>query len=210
MIAAWLKTVKRTSALDTYNNAFKFSWLDLDMSTLIEKLPPGKNPPEDIYVVIEIPANSNIKYELDEETGAVMVDRILYTAMFYPFNYGIVPQTKMPDGDPADVLVLSHYSLAPGSVIRVRPIGVLEMEDEEGIDHKIIAVPHEKIDPTYANIKDIKDVPKAVLDKIKHFFEHYKELEPGKWTKVRDFKGADVAKQMLKEAVEAYKKEAKK
>ncbi len=178
------------------------------MTTLLEKLPPGKNPPEDVYVVIEIPAFSNIKYEIDEDTGAVMVDRILYTAMFYPFNYGIVPQTKMPDGDPADVLVISNVQLMPGTVVRVRPIGVLEMEDEEGIDHKIIGVPDPKIDPTYANVKDIKDLPEAVLSKIKHFFEHYKELEPGKWTKVRDFKGADVAKQMIKEAIETFKKEA--
>ncbi len=178
--------------------------------TLFHRLPPGKNPPDDIYVIVEIPAFCNIKYELDEETGAIMVDRVLYTAMFYPFNYGTVPQTLMPDGDPADVLVISNYSLFPGSVIRVRPIGVLEMEDEEGVDHKIIAVPHEKIDPTFAKIKDVKDVPEAILNKIKHFFEHYKELEPGKWTKVRDFKSAEEAKKMIMDAIERYKKEASK
>ncbi|NPA69983.1 MAG: inorganic diphosphatase [Crenarchaeota archaeon] len=177
------------------------------MTSLLEKLPPGKNPPDDIYVVIEIPAFSNIKYEMDEETGAIMVDRVLYTAMFYPFNYGTVPQTLMPDGDPADVLVISNYSLMPGSVIRVRPIGVLEMEDEEGVDNKIIAVPVDKVDPTYKNVKDVNDLPEAILNKIKHFFEHYKELEPGKWTKVRGFKGADEAKKLIMDAIERYKKE---
>ena len=171
----------------------------------ISRIPPGKNPPDDVYVIIEIPKGSNVKYELDEETGAVFVDRILYTAMFYPFNYGIIPQTLMPDGDPADVLVITHESLLPGTVIRVRPIGVLEMEDEEGIDHKIIAVPIEKVDPKFANVRDVNDLPKAVLNQIKHFFEHYKELEPGKWTKVRNFHSSNVAKDMISKAIEAYK-----
>ena len=130
----------------------------------------------------------------------------LFTAMFYPFNYGIVPQTLMPDGDPADVLVISYEPLLPGTVIRARPIGILEMEDEEGIDHKIIAVPVEKVDPRFAKVKDIKDLPEALLNQIKHFFEHYKELEPGKWTKVRGFHGAEEAKRMIKEAIENYAK----
>ena len=171
----------------------------------INRIPPGKNPPDDVYVIIEIPKGSNVKYELDEETGVVFVDRILYTAMFYPFNYGIIPQTLMPDGDPADVLVITHESLLPGTVIRVRPIGVLEMEDEEGVDHKIIAVPIEKVDPRFANVRDVNDLPKAVLNQIKHFFEHYKELEPGKWTKVRNFHNSNVAKDMISKAIEAYK-----
>ncbi len=175
--------------------------------TSLGRLSPGKNPPEDVNVLIEIPKGSNIKYEYDEETGLIMVDRILYTAMFYPFNYGIVPKTLMPDGDPADVLVISEETILPGTVIRVRPIGVLEMEDEEGVDHKIIAVPVEKVDPRYSSIKDVNDLPEVVLEKIKHFFEHYKELEPGKWTKVRSFLGAEEAKSMLNKAIEAYKKE---
>ena len=174
--------------------------------SILKNLKPGKNPPEDVFVVIEIPKGSNVKYEIDEESGAVMVDRILYTAMFYPFNYGIVPQTLMPDGDPVDVLVVSNEPLYPGTVIRVRPIGVLEMEDEEGIDHKIIAVPVGKIDPRFEGIKDIKDLPEAFLNQIRHFFEHYKELEPGKWTKVHRFLSAEDAKRMIKEAIEAYKK----
>jgi len=173
---------------------------------MLKTIPPGKNPPDDIYVIIEIPKGSNIKYELDEKTGAIFVDRVLYTAMFYPFNYGIVPQTLMPDGDPADVLVISNEPFAPGTIVRVRPIGVLEMEDEEGIDHKIIAVPIDKIDPRFSNIKDVKDLPDAILNQIRHFFEHYKELEPGKWTKVRDFHGANKAKEMITKAIEEYKR----
>ena len=172
----------------------------------IERLPPGKNPPEDINVLIEIPKGSNVKYEIDEETGFVVVDRVLYTAMFYPFNYGIVPKTLMPDGDPADVLLISEEPLMPGTVIRARPIGVLEMEDEEGIDHKIIAVPVDKVDPRYSSVKDIGDLPKAILDRIRHFFEHYKELEPGKWTKVKAFHNAREAKRMLREAIDSYSK----
>lgn len=177
--------------------------------SILKKIPPGKNPPEDVNVIIEIPKGSNVKYELDEETGVISVDRILFTAMFYPFNYGIIPQTLMPDGDPADVLVLTEEPLLPGTVIRVRPIGVLEMEDEEGIDHKIIAVPISKVDPRYEKIKDINDVPEAVLNKIKHFFEHYKELEPGKWTKVRNFYGADKAKDMILDAIKRFKEKVK-
>ncbi|RLF17128.1 MAG: inorganic diphosphatase [Thermoprotei archaeon] len=173
---------------------------------MLKKLPPGKNPPDDIYVIIEIPKGSNVKYELDEETGAIFVDRVLYTAMFYPFNYGIVPQTLMPDGDPVDVLVISNEPFAPGTIVRVRPIGVLEMEDEEGIDHKIIAVPIDKVDPRFSNIKDVKDLPEAILNQIRHFFEHYKELEPGKWTKVRDFHSANKAKEMITKAIEEYKR----
>lgn len=175
----------------------------------LKSLPPGKNPPSDIYVIIEIPKGSYIKYEIDEKTGAIMVDRILYTAMIYPFNYGIVPQTLMEDGDPVDVLVLSHEPLYPGTIIRCRPIGVLEMEDEEGTDNKIIAVPISKIDPRFDGIKDISDIPEAELNKIKHFFEHYKELEKGKWVKVREFKPREVAEKMIEEAIERFKKETK-
>ncbi len=173
---------------------------------ILEKLKPGKNPPEDIYVLIEIPKGSNVKYELDEETGAIFVDRVLYTAMFYPFNYGIVPQTLEEDGDPIDVLLISNEPFHPGTVVRARPIGVLVMEDEEGPDSKIIAVPHEKIDPRFANIKDINDLPKAVLDQIKHFFEHYKELEPGKWVKVTGWEGAESAKKRIAAAIERFKR----
>ncbi len=168
----------------------------------LSKIPAGKNPPEDIYVVIEIPQGSSIKYEVDKESGAVFVDRFLYTAMYYPFNYGFIPNTLADDGDPEDVLVVSSEPVAPGSVIRCRPIGMLEMEDEEGIDTKVIAVPVSKLDKSFDNISDVFDLPQATLDKIKHFFEHYKELEPGKWVKVKEFKGKEEALADIQKAVE--------
>lgn len=161
----------------------------------------GKNPPEDIYVFIEIPKGSNIKYEFDEEEKVIKVDRILYTAMFYPFNYGYIPGTLEEDGDPLDCLVITYEPLLPGVVINARPIGILITEDEEGIDRKIIAVPTDKIDPRFKNIKDIKDLPESILNQIKHFFEHYKELEPGKWVKVKEFKGVNDAKKVIEEAI---------
>ncbi|MGC9079615.1 MAG: inorganic diphosphatase [Nanopusillaceae archaeon] len=165
----------------------------------------GKNPPEDIYVFIEIPKGSNIKYEYDEEDKVIKIDRILYTAMFYPFNYGFIPETLEEDGDPLDVLVVSYDVFLPGTVLRARPIGVLITEDEEGIDRKIIAVPHDKIDPRFSNVKDIKDLPESILNQIKHFFEHYKELEPGKFVKVKEFRNKEEAFKIVKEAVERYK-----
>ncbi len=167
----------------------------------------GKNVPEDIYVFIEIPKGSNVKYEFDEEEKVIKVDRILYTAMFYPFNYGFVPETLEEDGDPVDVLVLSYDTFFPGVIVRVRPIGVLVTEDESGKDRKILAVPHEKIDPRWKNIRDIKHVPEAILNQVKHFFEHYKELEPGKWVKVIGFEGAEEAKRIIKEAYDRYHKQ---
>ncbi len=172
----------------------------------LTKIPAGKNPPEDIYVVVEIPQGSSIKYEVDKESGAVFVDRFLFTAMYYPFNYGFIPNTLAEDGDPTDVLVISSQPVAPGSVIRSRPIGMLEMEDEEGIDTKIIAVPVSKLDRTFDNVNDVNDLPEATLEKIKHFFEHYKELEKGKWVKVKEFKSAEVAKEAIKQDLERFNK----
>ncbi len=174
----------------------------------LSKIPAGKNPPEDIYVVVEIPQGSSIKYEVDKESGAVFVDRFLYTAMYYPFNYGFIPNTLADDGDPEDVLVVSSEPVAPGSVIRCRPIGMLEMEDEEGIDTKIIAVPVSKLDKTFDNINQVTDLPEATLNKIKHFFEHYKELEPGKWVKVKEFKSKEEALKDIQKAVERYNAKA--
>ena len=139
----------------------------------LDKIPVGENP-EKINVVIEIPYGSNIKYELDKESGAVVVDRVMYSAMFYPANYGFVPNTLSNDGDPADVLVLNEYPLQAGSVIKARLIGVLVMEDESGMDEKLLAVPVSKIDPRYDNIKSLEDLPKITLDRIKNFFETYK------------------------------------
>ena len=171
----------------------------------LKNIPAGKNPPEDIYVVVEIPQDSGIKYELDKESGAIFVDRFLFTAMHYPFNYGFIPQTLADDGDPVDVLVISRYPVVPGSVIRCRPIGLLQMQDEEGTDTKLIAVPHSKVDPTYDSVKSVEDLPKVLLDRIKHFFEHYKELEPGKWVKVESFKGPELAFEEIRKGIENYK-----
>lgn len=153
----------------------------------ISKLSQGNNPPEEINVVVEIPQGGQIKYEMDKDSGFITVDRFSYTAMMYPFNYGFMPGTEAEDGDPIDVLIISTFSVAPGIVIPVRPIGMLEMQDEEGIDTKILAVPTVKVDPFYKEVNDIDDLDKNVKDKIKHFFEHYKELEPGKWVKLKDF-----------------------
>ncbi|MGC9107550.1 MAG: inorganic diphosphatase, partial [Infirmifilum sp.] len=155
----------------------------------MKHLSAGKNPPEDIFVVIEIPMGSNVKYELDKESGVLFVDRVLFTSMVFPFNYGFIPSTLEEDGDPVDVVLLSYDSFAPGSVVRARPVGLLEMEDESGPDSKVIAVPHEKIDARFGKIKDINDVDDSVKNKIRHFFEHYKELEPGKWVKVKAWQG---------------------
>jgi len=174
---------------------------------LVDTLKAGKNPPEELNVVIEIPKGSNIKYEIDDETGALFVDRKLFTAMFYPCNYGFVPQTKEKDGDPVDVLVLGNDPVAPASVIRASPVGVLITADEEGEDAKVVAVPVAKIDPSFASVKDIQDVPQHVQDQIKHFFEHYKELEKGKFVKVTGWQNAATAKAKITEAMARYKSE---
>ncbi|KKR85960.1 inorganic pyrophosphatase [Candidatus Gottesmanbacteria bacterium RIFCSPHIGHO2_01_FULL_46_14] len=164
-------------------------------------LSPGKNPPDQVNVFVEIPQGSAIKYELDKDSGVIFVDRFLYTAFSYPFNYGFVPGTKAEDGDPVDVLVICDRTVAPGTVIPAVPIGMLEMEDEEGIDTKIIAVPTVKVDPLYGVWKDISDVPQALKDKMKHFFEHYKELEPGKWVKIKDWKNKAAALEDIKKGL---------
>lgn len=164
-------------------------------------IPAGKNPPEDINVFIEIPQGSLIKYELDKESNAIFVDRFAFTSMGYPANYGFIPNTMSEDGDPLDVLVLSIYPVNPGTVIPSVPIGVLEMEDEAGIDAKIIAVPKEKADPFFGTWKEITDIPAAYKNRIKHFFEHYKELEPGKWVKVKDFLPVAKAKEMIMKSI---------
>ncbi len=161
----------------------------------------GKNAPDIVNVFVEISLGSNIKYEFDETEEVLKVDRILYTSMVYPFNYGFIPNTKSTDGDPIDVLVISNQAFTPGSVIEVRPIGIAHMEDEEGGDEKIIAVPKDKIDPSFSGIKDITDVQDAIKNKIIHFFAHYKELEPNKWVKITDFGNADEAKEKINDAI---------
>jgi len=165
---------------------------------------PGDKIPEEFNVVIEIPMNSYIKYEFDKEAGMPKIDRILYTSMVYPFNYGFIPGTLEEDGDPVDVLVLSYEEFIPGCYVKCRPVGVLEMEDEEGIDYKVVAVPVTKIDPRFAGINDVQDIPEAIKNKIRHFFEHYKELEPGKWVRVKDWKGVEEAKKRIEDARKRY------
>jgi inorganic pyrophosphatase len=152
---------------------------------MFEKVGPGQNLPNDINVIIEIPAYSDpVKYEVNKETGVLFVDRFMSTAMHYPCNYGYVPQTLCEDGDPLDVLVLAPFPLLSGSVIRCRPIGLLKMSDEAGEDSKLLAVPVDKLSVLYSNIKSYLDVPQSTLNSIAHFFEHYKDLEVGKWVKI--------------------------
>jgi inorganic pyrophosphatase len=171
-----------------------------------DKIPAGKDLPNDIYVAIEIPANSSpIKYEIDKDADALFVDRFMATPMFYPANYGFIPKTLGEDGDPLDVLVVTPYPVAPGSVIRARPVGVLNMSDESGQDAKVLAVPHDKLSALYKNVKEYTDLPELLIKQIEHFFENYKDLEPGKWVKVDGWANADAARAAITKAAAAYK-----
>ena len=165
------------------------------------KISAGKNPPQEINVLIEIPAGGSVKYEMDKDSGAIFVDRFAFTAMYYPFNYGFIPNTSAQDGDPMDVVVVASKPVYPASVIPSRPVGMLEMEDEEGIDTKILAVPLAKVDPFMAHIKEIGDVPSAVKNQIKHFFEYYKKLEPGKWVKIKEWKSRGEAETVINKSL---------
>jgi len=172
----------------------------------LNAVPAGKSLPDDIYVIIEIPQNHDpIKYEVDKDTGALFVDRMMTAPMFYPCNYGYVNQTLSLDGDPVDVLVPTQYPLQPGSVIRCRPVGVLKMTDESGEDAKIVAVPHEKISKEYGHIQDVNDLPELLKAQIKQFFEHYKDLESGKWVKVDGSEDAEAARAEILSSAERYK-----
>jgi inorganic pyrophosphatase len=166
-----------------------------------------KQSPDQCTVMIEIPKGSNIKYEYDMESGFIIVDRKLFTAMYYPCNYGFLPNTLEKDGDPVDVLVLGENPLAPLSLIKVIPIGVLQTEDEEGHDSKIVAIPTSKIDPSFSTVNDIEDVPQYLKDQIKHFFEHYKELEKGKFVKISGWEGKESANKKIFESIDSYKKQ---
>ncbi len=169
-------------------------------------LPSGKNPPDDIYVVIEIPANHDpIKYEVDKDSNTLFVDRFIATPMFYPCNYGYVPNTLSEDGDPLDVLVVTPYPVAPGSVIRSRVVGMLEMSDEAGKDTKLLAVPHSKLTTLYDHVKQAADLPELLIKQIQHFFENYKALEKGKWVKVDGWKDAAAARIEVEKAIDAAK-----
>ncbi len=172
----------------------------------LDLVPAGRDVPDDINVIIEIPKDAEpVKYEVDKASGAIFVDRVLSTPMRYPCNYGYVPHTLGGDGDPADVLVLMPLPLIPGAVIRCRPVGLLNMEDEAGADTKVIAAPSEKVFAGYAHIRDIGDVPQHWRQRIAHFFEHYKDLEPGKWVKVSGWGNAQAAREEIRASVERYR-----
>jgi inorganic pyrophosphatase len=156
--------------------------------------------PDTFYVLVEIPSGSNCKYEYDEKLEMIKLDRVLFTAMTYPTNYGFILDTEGKDGDPLDVMVISSVAIAPGMIVKCRALGVAEMSDEEGSDNKIIAVPIDKVDPASGGFKDASDIPQNLKDKIKHFFEHYKELEKGKFMEFNDFKGKEEALKQIREA----------
>ena len=168
------------------------------------QIPAGKDLPNDINVVIEIPANyAPIKYEIDKDADALFVDRFVGTAMFYPANYGYIPNTLSEDGDPLDVLVVTPHPVVPGAVIRARPVGMLMMQDESGVDAKLIAVPHDKLSPLYKGVKEHSDLPELLLRQIEHFFTHYKDLEAGKWVKIMGWENADAARAEIMKSLAA-------
>ena len=173
----------------------------------IDAVSIGKNVPHDVNVIIEVPVGGEpIKYEMDKEAGTLVVDRFLYTPMRYPGNYGFIPHTLSDDGDPCDVLIINTRAIIPGAVMSVRPVGVLFMEDEAGGDEKILAVPSSKLTQRYGKVKSYSDLPDITLQQIQHFFEHYKDLEPGKWVKLTGWGDAAKAKQLIVEAIERAKK----
>ncbi len=175
----------------------------------LDAIPIGRNPPDDVNVVIEVQIGGEpIKYEMDKAAGTLFVDRFLYTPMRYPGNYGFVPHTLSDDGDPIDVLVANTRPIVPGAVINVRPVGVLKMHDDGGGDEKIVAVPSHKLTKRYDKIINYTDMPQITVQQIQHFFEHYKDLEPGKWVKVVGWGDADEAREMIKAAIERGRKEA--
>ena len=169
----------------------------------INEISIGKNPPHEVNVIIEVPIGGEpIKYELDKDAGTLVVDRILYTSMRYPGNYGFIPHTLSEDGDPCDVLIANTRAIVPGAVMSVRPVGVMLMEDEASGDEKIVAVPGPKITKRYDRIQSYTDLPEITLKQIEHFFEHYKDLEPGKWVKIVRWGGPEEAYRMIQEGME--------
>jgi inorganic pyrophosphatase len=171
----------------------------------LHAVPAGNDTPKTINVIIEIPAHADpIKYEVDKKTGALFVDRFMSTCMHYPVNYGYVPQTLSEDGDPVDVLVPTPFPLLSGSVIECRPVGVLMMTDESGVDAKILAVPITKLSPLYADVKEASDLPQLLLNQIQHFFEHYKDLESEKWVRIDGWKNAKTAMEEITKSIQCY------
>ncbi len=176
----------------------------------LEAVKIGKNPPEDVNVVIEVPIGGEpIKYEMDKDAGALVVDRFLYTSMRYPGNYGFIPHTLSDDGDPCDVIIANTRAIIPGAIINCRIVGVLLMDDEAGGDEKMVAVPSAKLTRRYENVHNYTDLPDITLKQIEHFFEHYKDLEPGKWVRIKRWGDAAEAKAMVLESVERAKQKAK-
>ncbi len=174
----------------------------------IDAISVGKNPPHDVNVVIEVPLGGEpIKYEMDKEAGTLVVDRFLYTPMFYPGNYGFIPHTLSGDGDPCDVLVANTRAIVPGAIISVRPVGVLVMQDDGGEDEKIIAVPSRKLTQRYNRVENYTDLPEITISQIQHFFEHYKDLEPGKWVKIVRWGDRAEAERLILEGMERAKAE---
>lgn len=172
----------------------------------INKISVGENPPWDVNAIIEVGVGSDpIKYEMDKESGALFVDRFMHTAMHYPVNYGFIPHTLSDDGDPVDIMVLGTHPIMPMAVVRVRPVGVLVMEDEGGQDEKILSVPVNKLHPYYSNIDTWKDVRPILIDQIQHFFEHYKDLDKGKWVKVHHWGDAEEAADLIRKGIESGK-----
>ncbi len=171
----------------------------------LDRVPSGKDLPNDFNVVIEIPMHGEpVKYEVDKESGAIFVDRFMSTSMHYPCNYGYIPHTIAGDGDPVDVLVLAQLALPPGVVVRCRPIGMLNMTDEAGSDGKLLAVPVDKLTQMYSDVHGTEDVPKILLNQIAHFFAHYKDLEPGKFVKIEGWAGVEAAKKEIIDGVARY------
>ena len=171
----------------------------------LKLIPAGRNPPKDVNAVIEIPLGGvPVKYEFDKQSGALFVDRFLHTAMFYPGNYGFIPHTLSQDGDPCDVIVMAQVPVVPGAVIRCRPVGALLMEDEAGQDEKVLAVPVDALHPFYTGVTSYRDLPAVMLEQIAHFFQHYKDLEKGKWVTIVHWLDADGAEKLVMDAIARY------
>src|SRR3954462_4393182 len=198
----------RTSRIGFTNSAYTVDWDQSKAGFMrIDAIAIGNNPPHDVNVIVEVPIGGEpIKYEMDKAAGTLVVDRFLHTPMRYPGNYGFVPHTLSEDGDPIDVLIANTRPIVPGAVINVRPVGVLKMKDEAGGDEKVHAVPVPKLTKRYENVKEYTDLPVITLQQVQHFFEHYKDLEPGKWVKVLGWGDAAEARKLITEAIERAKK----
>lgn len=171
----------------------------------LDQVKSGQSVPDDVNVIVEIPRDGDaVKYEVDKSSGVLFVDRLLATAMHYPTNYGYIPHTLSEDGDPVDVLVVAPLALIPGSVVRCRPVGMLQMEDESGPDAKILAVPIDKLTTIFRDVTTFRDLPRELLDRIAHFFDHYKDLEPGKWVNIKGWADPEAAKKEIRESVERF------